>query len=79
MDTAVRTKPGGNKGERSQLRQMCKEDLETRPPPKAPPASRCVTRAVPGAAADDCEGLDALRATGRAWAGDSARRALEPA
>lgn len=73
MDTAVRTKPGGNKGERSQLRQMCKEDLET------PPAPRCVTRAVPGAAADDCEGLDALRATGRAWAGDSARRALEPA
>lgn len=67
-------KTWGKKGERSQLRQMCREDLETPPPPAGssrPPPRPVASRAPgPGAASDYCEGLDALGAAGRAWAGD---------
>lgn len=44
-------KTGGKRGERSPARQMCREDLETPPPPhptsafpQAPPAPSCITR-----------------------------------
>lgn len=78
-------KTGGKKGERSQLRQMCREDLEDPPPAPADPAgssrpplhhagiAKAARPAQPGAASDYCEELVALGAGGGAWGGDRGR------